>query len=80
MLLDKKTFLEIWLNPELKLTIFRGTWTKKQVPGFQRNTSGPPKNTEGTLSPFPVIITWPTVDCCAGGLVDEPLKTRSKID
>ena len=25
MLLDKKTLLKIWLNPELKLTIFRGT-------------------------------------------------------
>ena len=24
--LDKKTLLKIWLNPGLKLTIFRGSW------------------------------------------------------
>ena len=34
MLLDEKTVLEIWLNPGLNLTIFRGTGPlRTQLPG-----------------------------------------------
>ena len=46
MFLDKKTVLEIWLNPWLNITIFRGTGPRT----LQTQVIGRKKGSEATVS------------------------------
>ena len=46
MFLDEKTVLEIWLNPGLNLTIFRGTGPWRLGLRARNKTDVPPRRTQ----------------------------------